>query len=101
MLPTAVGDLYGGRNDATNIVLQPTPGRRLAGDDEGDPARSTANYQQAGLIVYGDDDNYAKLDLLFAGEPAGRVHPGDRRHAAQRARPTAPPRPPATPSTCG
>ena len=31
VLPTAVGDLYGGRNDATNLVLQPAPtgpGRR-------------------------------------------------------------------------
>ena len=27
----------------------------------------TANYQQAGLLVYGDDDNYAKLDLLYNG----------------------------------
>ena len=24
-LPTAVGDLYGARNDATNLVLQPAP----------------------------------------------------------------------------
>ena len=40
-------------------------GRGLAGHHQGDAA-ATANYQQAGLILYGDDDNYAKLDLLFA-----------------------------------
>ncbi|WP_373320144.1 ThuA domain-containing protein [Virgisporangium aurantiacum] len=68
VLPTGVGDLYGTRNDATNIVLQPTPGG---------PWQATTkvslpvavNYQQAGLIVYGDDDNYAKLDLLWSGSP--------------------------------
>jgi PKD repeat protein len=66
VLPTAVGDLYGTRNDATNIVLQPAP----AGPWQATTKVSLAaavNYQQAGLIVYGDDDNYAKLDLLFGG----------------------------------
>ncbi|MEH1167932.1 ThuA domain-containing protein [Micromonospora sp. CPCC 205539] len=64
-LPTSVGDLYGARNDATNLVLQPAPAgawqvtTRLT-------LPVTANYQQAGLLVYGDDDNYAKLDLLYA-----------------------------------
>ena len=53
----------------------------------------TANYQQAGLIVYGDDDNYAKLDLLYDGGRRVRVHPGDRRDAAQRGRRQRPPHP--------
>ena len=34
-LPTGVGDLYGARNDATNLVLQPAPDRRLAGHHQG------------------------------------------------------------------
>ena len=29
-LPTAVGDLYGGRNDATNLILQDLPAGRPA-----------------------------------------------------------------------
>lgn len=65
-LPTGVGDLYGSRNDATNLVLQPAPtGAWQATTKVTLPV--TANYQQAGLLVYGDDDNYAKLDLLYNG----------------------------------
>ncbi|MEU8614092.1 DUF1349 domain-containing protein, partial [Actinoplanes sp. NPDC048791] len=65
-LPTASGDLYGTRNDATNLVLQPAPsGAWQATTKISVPI--TATYQQAGLIVYGDDDNYAKLDLLYNG----------------------------------
>ncbi|MEV8513509.1 ThuA domain-containing protein [Dactylosporangium sp. NPDC051484] len=64
-LPTAPGDLYGGTNGATNLVLQPAPaGAWQATTKVTLPA--AANYQQAGLILYGDDDNYAKVDLLFA-----------------------------------
>ncbi len=64
-LPTSATDLYGARTDATNIVLQPTPtGAWQATTKVTLPI--TANYQQAGLIVYGDDANWAKLDLLFA-----------------------------------
>ncbi|MGI5523927.1 ThuA domain-containing protein [Micromonospora sp. CA-259024] len=65
-LPTGVGDLYGARNDATNLVLQAAP----TGPWEMTTKVTlpvTANYQQAGLLVYGDDDNYAKLDLLYNG----------------------------------
>lgn len=65
-LPTGVGDLYGSRNDATNLVLQPAPsGPWQATTKVTLPV--TANYQQAGLLVYGDDDNYAKVDLLYNG----------------------------------
>ncbi|MFJ6165263.1 ThuA domain-containing protein [Micromonospora orduensis] len=65
-LPTGVGDLYGARNDATNLVLQPAPtGAWQMTTKVTLPV--TANYQQAGLLVYGDDDNYAKLDLLYNG----------------------------------
>lgn len=68
VLPTSVGDLYGTRNDATNLVLQPAPdGAWQATTRLRLPV--AADYQQAGLLVYGDDDNYAKLDLLFSGAP--------------------------------
>ncbi|MFB6397123.1 ThuA domain-containing protein [Polymorphospora lycopeni] len=63
-LPTSVGDLYGARTDATNIVLQPAPGGAWQATTKV-TVPVTANYQQAGLIVYGDDANWAKLDLLF------------------------------------
>ncbi|MDG4768077.1 ThuA domain-containing protein [Solwaraspora sp. WMMD406] len=66
LLPTGVGDLYGSRNDATDLVLQPAPsGAWQATVKVTLPV--TANYQQAGLLLYGDDDNYAKVDLLYNG----------------------------------
>ncbi|RKN44375.1 ThuA domain-containing protein [Micromonospora endolithica] len=65
-LPTGVGDLYGSRNDATNLVLQPAPsGAWQVTTRVTVPV--TATYQQAGLLLYGDDDNYAKVDLLYNG----------------------------------
>ncbi|MEU8376827.1 ThuA domain-containing protein [Micromonospora sp. NPDC048894] len=65
-LPTSSGDLYGSRNDATNLVLQPAPsGAWQATTKVTVPV--TADYQQAGLLIYGDDDNYAKVDLLYGG----------------------------------
>ncbi|GGM50325.1 hypothetical protein GCM10011608_39060 [Micromonospora sonchi] len=65
-LPTGVGDLYGTRNDATNLVLQAAPsGAWQATTKVTVPV--AADYQQAGLIIYGDDDNYAKVDLLYGG----------------------------------
>jgi len=66
ILPTAVGDLYGSRNDATNIVLQPAPDGAWQATTKVTLA-TAANYQQAGLMVYGDDENYAKLDVLYSG----------------------------------
>jgi cytochrome c len=65
-LPTSAGDLYGTRNDATNLVLQPLPGGAWQATTMV-TLPATADYQQAGLLVYGDDDNYAKLDLLHGG----------------------------------
>src|SRR5262249_25655678 len=68
LLPTGVGDLYGARNDATNLVLEPAPaGTWQATTRVTLPV--TANYQQAGILIYGDDDNYAKVDLLYSGGP--------------------------------
>ncbi|MEE6260404.1 ThuA domain-containing protein [Plantactinospora sonchi] len=66
VLPTSVGDLYGSRNDASNLVLQPAPSGAWQATTRVRLA-AAANYQQAGLIVYGDDENYAKLDLLYNG----------------------------------
>ncbi|GIF52353.1 glucose/arabinose dehydrogenase [Asanoa ferruginea] len=64
-LPTQAADLYGTRADAGNIVLQPTPGGAWQATTKV-TLPLTANYQQAGLILYGDDANFAKLDFLFA-----------------------------------
>jgi cytochrome c len=68
LLPTGVGDLYGTRNDATNLVLEPAPSGAWSATTRV-TLPVTANYQQAGILIYGDDDNYAKLDLLYSGGP--------------------------------
>ena len=72
---------------------RPVPGRR----PRRSPCRSTANYQQAGLIVYGDDDNYAKLDLLYNGSRRVEFIRETRRRRRATRRRRAPTRRPATP----
>ena len=63
IIPTSNTDLFGpGTNTTSDIVLQPLPkGPFTATAKLNLVAR--APYQQAGLIVYGDDDNYAKMVL--------------------------------------
>lgn len=63
VLPLTATDIYGTGNTGTpNIVLQDLPdGAWEATAKLTLPARRA--YQQAGLIVYGDDDNYAKMVL--------------------------------------
>ena len=61
--------------------------------------KGTAQYHQAGMIVYGDDDNFTKFGRIAHDTPAAadgevRVHLRERGHAAQRRgrtrRPTCP-----------
>ncbi len=63
VLPTSQTDIYGTNNTGTpNLVLQPAPSGAWTAT-----AKLTMNardqYQQAGLLIYGDDDNYAKMVL--------------------------------------
>ncbi|QVQ54539.1 ThuA domain-containing protein [Spiractinospora alimapuensis] len=67
-LETTTGDIFGDANDMPNIVLQNSP--------EGDWAIQTRmhaplirNYQNAGLMVYDDDDNYLKFGFVVTSEP--------------------------------
>ncbi|MFG6444521.1 ThuA domain-containing protein [Microbacterium sp. P07] len=73
VIPASKTDIYGGGGDTPNIVLQDLPaGAWQATAKVTLPAR--ASYQQAGLIVYGDDDNYAKMVLQARdASAAGRV----------------------------
>jgi glucose/arabinose dehydrogenase/PKD repeat protein len=63
VLPTTTTDIYGTNNTGTpNLVLQALPdGPFVATARLTLPART--QYQQAGLLLYGDDDNYAKFVL--------------------------------------
>jgi cytochrome c len=74
-IPTSNTDIYGTDNSSAtpNLVLQPAPsGAWQATTKVSLTARDA--YQQAGLILYGDDDNYAKMVL----EGRGTASAGDR-----------------------
>jgi cytochrome c len=75
-IPLTATDIYGTGNTGTpNLVLQPLPaGGWSATAKVTLPARLA--YQQAGLIVYGDDDNYAKM--VIQGRSTGSPSAADR-----------------------
>ncbi|GGL21312.1 hypothetical protein Sme01_68940 [Sphaerisporangium melleum] len=66
VLPTSTTDIYGAGGNTTNIVVQPAPAGAWTAT-----TKLTMNardqYQQAGLIIYGDDNNYAKMVLQARG----------------------------------
>ncbi|MCW2876696.1 MAG: hypothetical protein JWQ95_796 [Sphaerisporangium sp.] len=75
-IPTALAEIYGTNNSTPvpNLVLQPTPAGAWQATAKVTIAARDA-YQQAGLILYGDDDNYAKMVISArtANDPATRV----------------------------
>ncbi len=73
IIPATLTDIYGPGGDSPNLVLQEAPdGAWQATAKVTFPAR--AQYQQAGLLIYGDDDNYAKMVIQARDESAaGRV----------------------------
>ena len=86
------GDIYGtGNTGPTNFVLQTAPTGDWTLETKVDGSLFNEQYQQGGLIVYGDDDNYVKLDFVVdnhgraAGQPAARVPQRDRRGRAEPA----------------
>lgn len=66
------GDLYGGTNTAKNLVLQPAPAEPWEVTTTIDFA-PTSCCQQAGLLLYTDDGNYASLAFSGRAGGAGRV----------------------------
>ena len=60
-IPTQAGDLYQTTNTAKNIVLRPAPTGPFTITAKVNH-KGLVQYQQAGIIVYGDDNNYVKLD---------------------------------------
>ncbi|MFW2514679.1 ThuA domain-containing protein, partial [Demequina sp. SO4-13] len=73
VIPASLTDIYQDTNDTPNIILQDLPaGSWQATAKVTIPAR--AQYQQAGLVVYGDDDNYTKMVIQARDESAaGRI----------------------------
>ncbi|WP_081686370.1 ThuA domain-containing protein [Candidatus Solirubrobacter pratensis] len=62
-ITTENGDVYTNSNNAKNIVLRQAPTGPWTATVKVNEA-GTRQYHQAGLIVYGDDDNYTKFDRL-------------------------------------
>ncbi|HEX6023292.1 MAG TPA: ThuA domain-containing protein, partial [Solirubrobacter sp.] len=62
-IPAQPGDIYGTRNDAKNLTVREAPSGPWTAvakiNFEG-----TAQYHQAGIMVYGDDDNFTKFGRL-------------------------------------
>ncbi len=61
-IPTESGDIYQTTNTATNIVLRPGPTSGAWTMTAKINHHGLTRYQQGGIILYGDDDNYIKLD---------------------------------------
>lgn len=63
---TVNGDLYRNSNNATNILLESAPSSNYVVETryQFDP---NTNYQQAGLLIYSDDDHYIKVGTLHNG----------------------------------
>ena len=62
-IPAAPGDIYGGRNDANNLVLRDAPDGEWVATAKLN-FEGTAQYHQAGIIVYGDDGNFTKFGRI-------------------------------------
>ena len=62
-IPAAQGDIYGGGGNAKNIVLRDAPDGAWEAVTKLN-FKGTAQYHQAGLIVYGDDDNFTKFGRI-------------------------------------
>nr|BFF20763.1 hypothetical protein GCM10025730_42840 [Promicromonospora thailandica] len=75
-IDTTATDIYTGNNTGTpNIVVQDLPDDDWTVETRVDGSDFDQQYQQGGLIVYGDDDNYVKLDLVTdnaAGSPVAQ-----------------------------
>ena len=76
-ITTTDGDIYTANNNGSrsNFILQ-SPDRAPAQDYVLETRLSgtiTDGYAQGGLMVYGDDDNYVKLDAI-ADQGAGRIN---------------------------
>lgn len=76
-IPLTNSDLYQTTNTTPNIVLQDLPGGAFEATTKVSLA-AVRGYQQAGLVIYGDDNNYLKLvysgrSTATAGSKAANV----------------------------
>jgi PKD repeat protein len=62
-IPAQTGDIYGGRNDAKNLVMRTAPAGPWVATAKVN-FQGSMQYHQAGMLVYGDDSNFTKLGRL-------------------------------------
>ncbi len=73
-LTTTTGDIYGtGNSGPKNFILQTAPSGDWTLETKVDASALSEQYQQGGLMVYTDDDNYVKFDLLTTNAPGATV----------------------------
>ncbi|MBD8063620.1 ThuA domain-containing protein, partial [Oceanitalea stevensii] len=84
IMPTSGTDIYGTDNSGSpNLVLRDLPGGPFTVTTKV-TMEGTGAYQQAGLLIYGDDDNYAKMVLQERSDNrAERVYQFIREEAGQ------------------
>ncbi|MEE6273327.1 family 16 glycoside hydrolase, partial [Georgenia sp. MJ206] len=70
VLPTGSYDMYGGNTNAENLVLRPAPEGAWSATTEMTLSPVNA-YQQAGLMLYGNDANFVKLALIRTPDGLG------------------------------
>ncbi|MEK8228210.1 DUF1349 domain-containing protein [Oerskovia sp. M15] len=76
-IDTTPTDIYGTSNtDVPNIVLQDQPAGDWTVETKVDGSTFDQQYQQGGLILFGDDDNYVKLDVLTKNQAGAAVDRG-------------------------
>jgi PKD repeat protein/glucose/arabinose dehydrogenase/type 1 glutamine amidotransferase len=74
-IDTSPGDIYGaGNSGPDNFVLQAQPDGDWTVETKVDGSAFDERYQQAGLLLYGDDANYVKLDFITDNEPGTPLH---------------------------
>ncbi len=66
-LPIANGSIYGPGMSAKNLVLQDAPDGEWMATAKISVTALNENYQQAGLRVYTDDNNWASVHMISAG----------------------------------
>ena len=65
--PIDNGSIYGPGTSARNIVVQPLPAGNVSVTAKITTEPLVENYQQAGLRVYQDDNNWASVHMIRAG----------------------------------
>ncbi len=76
-IQTTPTDFYQANNTPVpNLILQPQPGEDWVVETKVNGSAFNQQYQQGGIILYGNEDNYAKIDFMTtntAGSAVNRV----------------------------